>query len=78
MGLTTPHLKKNQSVTKCYTGPQTWTASLKRPKQRKIGIRFGTWNARSLYRAGSLAALGREEEYTQGFGKKETRKKTYM
>jgi hypothetical protein len=27
--LTIPHPKKKQQVTKCYTGPQTWTDSLK-------------------------------------------------
>jgi hypothetical protein len=25
-----------------------------------LGIRFGTWNIRSLYRAGLLATVGRE------------------
>jgi hypothetical protein len=27
------------------------------PKQRKINIRFGTWNVRSMYRAGSLRTV---------------------
>ena len=31
-----------------------------RPKQRKRGMRFGTWNVRSLYRAGSFTAAARE------------------
>ena len=31
-----------------------------RPKQRKRDMRFGTWNVRSLYRAGSLTAAARE------------------
>ena len=31
-----------------------------RPKQRKGDTRFGTWNVRSLYRAGSLTAAARE------------------
>jgi len=30
------------------------------PKQRKKDMRFGTWNVRSLYRAGSLTAAARE------------------
>jgi hypothetical protein len=35
--------------------PQTWTDSLnKQPKQQNMDMRFGTWNIRSLYRAGSL------------------------
>ena len=31
-----------------------------RPRQRKRDLRFGTWNVRSLYRAGSLTAVARE------------------
>ena len=31
-----------------------------RPKQRKTDMRFGTWNVRSLYRAGSLTAAARK------------------
>jgi hypothetical protein len=54
--LTTPRPKKNNLVTKCYKGPRTLTDSLdKRPKLKKIGMRFGTWNIRSMYRAGSVA-----------------------
>ena len=30
------------------------------PKQRKRDMRFGTWNVRSLYRAGSLTAAARK------------------
>jgi hypothetical protein len=29
-------------------------------KQRKMDMRFGTWNVRSLYRSGSLKTLSRE------------------
>jgi exonuclease III len=29
----------------------------KRPKQKKMDTRFGTWNVRSMYRAGSLRAV---------------------
>jgi exonuclease III len=32
----------------------------KRPKQKKIYMRFGTWNVRSMYRACSLGALAEE------------------
>jgi hypothetical protein len=39
---------------KCHEGPQTWVDYLvKRPKQKKTDMRFGTWNVRSLYRVGS-------------------------
>jgi exonuclease III len=31
----------------------------KRPKQ-KMDMRFGTWNVRSMYRTGSLRAIGEE------------------
>jgi len=34
--------------------------TLVRPKQRKRDMRFGTWNVRSLYRAGSLITAARE------------------
>jgi hypothetical protein len=41
--------------------PRTWTDSLdKRPKLRNMDMRFGTWNVRSLYRAGSLMTVSRE------------------
>jgi hypothetical protein len=40
-GLTTPH-RKNQHVTKRYTGPRTCTDSLERPRQRKMNVTFGT------------------------------------
>ncbi|PNF20323.1 hypothetical protein B7P43_G13209 [Cryptotermes secundus] len=40
------------------TKPRTWTDSLdKRPKLMKMDMRSGTWNIRSLYRAGSLRAV---------------------
>jgi len=49
----------NSSLLKCIfftkysqTKPRTWTGTLVRPKQRKRDMRFGTWNVRSLYRAG--------------------------
>jgi hypothetical protein len=60
VGLITPRRKKNELVTKILKTPRTWTDSLdKRPKQ-KMGMRFGTWNVRSMYRAGSLRAVGEE------------------
>ena len=31
-----------------------------RPKQRIEGMRFGTWNVRSLYRAGSLTKAAKQ------------------
>jgi hypothetical protein len=32
----------------------------KRPKLRNMDMRFGMWNVRSLYRAGSLMTVSRE------------------
>jgi hypothetical protein len=59
VGLTTPHLR-NKLVTKCHKGPQSWADSLdKRTELRKIDVRFGTWNIRSLYRAVSLMKVER-------------------
>jgi hypothetical protein len=41
--------------------PRTWTDSLdERPTLRNMDMRFGLWNARSLYRAGSLMTVSRE------------------
>jgi hypothetical protein len=46
---------KNNVVTKCHKGPQTWRVSLdKRQKLKKIDMRTGTLNVRSLYREGSI------------------------
>jgi hypothetical protein len=40
--------------------PWTWTDSqYKRPKLRKMDMRFGTWNVRSLYRTGSLVTVAK-------------------
>jgi hypothetical protein len=50
--------KKNKLVTKMFKKPWTWTVSLEeRPTRKKMDMRFGTWNARSMYRAGSLRAV---------------------
>jgi hypothetical protein len=38
-----------------------WNA-LERPKPRKIDVRFGTWNVRSVYRSGSLKTVSGELE----------------
>ncbi|PNF34309.1 hypothetical protein B7P43_G15813 [Cryptotermes secundus] len=41
--------------------PWTWTDSLdKRPKLKKVDTRFGTWNVRSLYRAGLFREVAEE------------------
>jgi hypothetical protein len=49
---------KNKLVTKCHKGPQTSTDYLdKRPKLRKMDMRFGAWNVGSLLRAGFLMAI---------------------
>jgi hypothetical protein len=61
VGLTTLHRKKNTFVTKKIKEPWTLTDSLdKRPKLWNMDMRFGTWNVRSLYRAGSLKTVSRE------------------
>jgi hypothetical protein len=56
---TTPQ-HKNISCYKTFTQIQTWTDTLVRHKQCKRDTRFGTWNVRSLYSAGSLTAAARE------------------
>jgi hypothetical protein len=52
---------KNKLVMKYHKGPQALTYSLdKLPKLRKMDIRFGMWNVRSLYRSGSLMKAVKE------------------
>jgi hypothetical protein len=47
--------KKKKKKEKDHRKPRTWTDSVdKRPKRKKMYMRFGTWNVRSMYRAGSL------------------------
>jgi hypothetical protein len=51
---------KNKLVTKILK-VRTWMDSLdKRPKRKNMYMRFGTWNVRSMYRAGSLKAVAEE------------------
>jgi hypothetical protein len=59
VGLTTANSKKKKKlVMKTSKEPRTWTDSLdKRPKLWNTDMRFGTWNVRSLYRAGSLKTV---------------------
>jgi hypothetical protein len=48
-------------VTKKFKKIPTWADSLKKqPKQWNVDMRFGLWNVRSLYRAGSLMTVSRE------------------
>jgi hypothetical protein len=49
-----------------FNKPWNWTDSLdKRPKRKKMDMRFGTWNVRSMYRTGSLRAIAEEiSKYT--------------
>jgi hypothetical protein len=54
---------------KCYKGPRTWTDALEQPKPRKMDIRFGTWNVRSLYRSGSLKTVSGELTFSHVKGR---------
>jgi hypothetical protein len=58
-GITMPHSKETVFL-EMYTGPPTWTDSFERLKQRKMGMRFGTCNDRSLYRTGSIKTVCRK------------------
>jgi hypothetical protein len=52
---------KNKLVTKIHKKQQTLTDSLdKRPKRKKIDMRFDTWNVRSMYKGGSLRTVAEE------------------
>jgi hypothetical protein len=61
VGITCSLIIKNRNVTNYVREPLAWADSfIKRPKLRNMDMRFGTWNVRSLYRAGSLKAVSRE------------------
>ena len=47
-------------IQKHHTGSQNWIDNLERPWLRKMDMRFGTWNVRSLYRAGALGLVTSE------------------
>ena len=57
--LTTSHYQ-NFHVTNHSKRSRTWPDTLVRPEQWERDMRFGTWNVRDLYRAGSLTAVVRE------------------
>ena len=57
--MTNPH-RKNGFVTKHEHLLRAWIDKLVRPEQRIEGMRFDTWNVRSLYRAGSLTKAAKE------------------
>jgi hypothetical protein len=60
-GANNSSLQKNKLVTKILKKPRTWTDSLdKRPKGKKINMRFGTWKVRSMYGAGTLRTVAEE------------------
>jgi hypothetical protein len=68
VGLTTLH-HKIKFVTNNLHKSRTRADSLdKQPKLRNMDMRFGTWNVRSFYRAGSLKTVSREiGRYKLGF-----------
>jgi hypothetical protein len=51
---------KDQHVTKCYTWLRAGNGLLERYRQRKTDMNYGTWNVRSVYRAGSLTTVASE------------------
>jgi hypothetical protein len=60
VGLTT-HPRKKQASYENHKKHRTWTDSLdKGPKRKKMDIRFGNWNVRSMHRAGWLRAVAKE------------------
>jgi hypothetical protein len=54
-------------VTKDQKKPRTWTDYMdEQPTLKKMDMRFGTWNVRSMYRAGSLRAVANEYRRSDG------------
>jgi hypothetical protein len=53
--------RANNSSPKDHKKPQIWTDYFdKLPKRKKMDMRFGTWNVRSMYKAGSLRTVAEE------------------
>jgi hypothetical protein len=60
-GANNSSLQKNYLVMKIHKKPRTWTDSLDNgTKQSKMDMRFGMWNVRSMYSAGSLRTVMEE------------------
>jgi hypothetical protein len=57
MGLTTPQHKNKLIMKGLRLGQIPW---IKIPNLRYMDMRYGTWNVRSLYRAGSLVTVSKE------------------
>jgi hypothetical protein len=56
-----------KNVTKIQTVSRAWADSLdKRPKRQNMDMRLGTWNIRSLYRAGSLISVSKYKLHLVG------------
>jgi hypothetical protein len=55
-----PHYKAHNFVIEHTLEPQTRTDSLAQPKCRRMDMRYGTWNVRSLHRTGALKRVVRE------------------
>jgi hypothetical protein len=69
-GLITPQRKNKSDCYKCQTGPQTLTIFfLERRKQRKMGMRYCTYNIRSLWRLSSLTTAVREKANNVSFSR---------
>jgi hypothetical protein len=61
MRLTTFDSTKNKVVMKILTEPCTWTdSSGKQLQLQDTDMKFGSWNVRSLYRAGFLMSVSEE------------------
>jgi hypothetical protein len=53
---------KNKLVTKILKKPLAWMDSLvKQTKRKKMDMRSGAWNIKSMYRAGSLRAVSKSK-----------------
>ena len=53
----------NKHISKYYTGTRSYTVSLERPKQRKMGLKFRTCNVSTICRPWPPKTVARELEY---------------
>jgi hypothetical protein len=59
-GANNPSPQNSLFLTNHYAQPRNRTDYLAQPKHRRMDMRFGTWNVRSLYRSGSFKTVARE------------------
>jgi hypothetical protein len=50
----------SELVTECHKNPVTWKEYSDKQHVKKMGMSFGTWNVKSLYKVGSVMTFAKE------------------